>query len=143
MGEFLGLSDLVTTGKNFMWSCHYIEHELSAQYDITHGAGLVVITPKWMRYVLSDETVDKFCDYAVNVWGLEQTGDKYQLASAGIDATEAFFGKIGLPSTLREFNIDNSKFARMAKTAVEVGGLANAYVSLNEQDIIKILEMCL
>lgn len=139
----LALNGILATGKSFMWSCHYIEHELSAYYDITHGAGLAVITPKWMRYILSDSTVDKFCDYAVNVWGFEKSEDKFKLANQGIDATEAFFSKIGLPSKLSEFGIDDTKFEVMAKKAVEIGHLKKAYVPLAENDVINILKMCL
>lgn len=139
----LALNGILATGKSFMWSCHYIEHELSAYYDITHGAGLAVITPKWMRYILSDATVDKFCDYAVNVWGLERIEDKFKLANYGIDATEAFFHKIGLPLTLKEFGIDDTKFEIMAKKAVKIGCLANGYVPLTENDVVNILKMCL
>ena len=139
----LALNGLGSTGKNFVWSCHYIEHELSAIYDITHGAGLAVLTPKWMRHVLCEDTVDKFCDYAVNVWGIERGGDKFALARQGIDATEAFFKKIGLPSTLSEFGIDDSKFSAMAEKAVRIGGLQNAYVPLSENDVISILKMSL
>lgn len=139
----LALNGILATGKSFMWSCHYIEHELSAYYDITHGAGLAVITPKWMRYILSDSTVDKFCDYAVNVWGFARSDDKFKLANQGIDATEAFFSKIGLPSKLSEFGIDDTKFEVMAKKAVEIGHLKKAYVPLEENDVINILKMCL
>lgn len=138
----LALNGLVTTGKNFMWSCHYIEHELSAHYDITHGAGLAVLTPKWMRYILSDATVDKFYTYAVNVWGIQPGEDKLEVANAGIDATEDFFQSIGLPSTLREFGIDDSKFEEMANKAVQVGHLQEAYVPLDKNDVVKILKMC-
>ena len=139
----LALNGITSTGKSFMWSCHYIEHELSAYYDITHGAGLAMLTPKWMRYILSEKTVDKFCDYAVNVWGLEKSEDKFALANAGIDATEQFFQKIGLPSTLHEFGIDDAKFAQMAEKAVRIGCLQSAYVPLNEEDVVNILKMCL
>ncbi len=139
----LALNGILATGKSFMWSCHYIEHELSAYYDITHGAGLAVITPKWMRYILSDSTVDKFCDYAVNVWGLERSEDKFKLANQGIDYTEKFFSKIGLPSKLSEFGIDDTKFEVMAKKAVEIGSLKKAYVPLEENDVVNILKMCL
>lgn len=139
----LALNGLVTTGKNFMWSCHYIEHELSAYYDITHGAGLAMLTPKWMRYVLSEDTVDKFCDYSVNVWGFSSNCDKFELAGKGIDATEEFFKSIGLPLTLGEFNIDNSNFEQMAENAVRVGHLESAYVPLDKNDVIKLLDMCL
>ena len=138
----LALNGLVTTGKNFMWSCHYIEHELSAHYDITHGAGLAVLTPKWMRYVLSKDTVDKFCDYAINVWQIPPMEDKFALANKGIDATENFFKEIGMPLTLDEFGIDDSKFEQMAQKAVQVGFLQNAYVPLNKEDVIAILNMC-
>lgn len=137
------LNGITSTGKSFMWSCHYIEHELSAHYDITHGAGLAMLTPKWMRYILSDKTVDKFCDYAVNVWGFAREDDKMALANKGIDATEEFFKSIGLPSTLGEFGIDDAKFAQMAENAVKVGCLQGAYVPLLEEDVINILKMCL
>ena len=139
----LALNGITSTGKSFMWSCHYIEHELSAHYDITHGAGLAMLTPKWMRYILSDKTVDKFCDYAVNVWGFAREDDKMALANKGIDATEEFFKSIGLPSTLVEFGIDDAKFAQMAENAVKVGCLQGAYVPLLEEDVINILKMCL
>lgn len=139
----LALNGLGSTGKDFAWSCHYIEHELSAIYDITHGAGLAVLTPKWMRHILSESTVDKFCNYAVNVWGIERSRDKFTLANQGIDATEVFFKKIGLPSALAEFGIDDAHFAIMAEKAVRIGGLQNAYVPLAEDDVIKILYMSL
>lgn len=138
----LALNGLVTTGKNFMWSCHYIEHELSAHYDITHGAGLAMLTPKWMRYVLSDKTVDKFYTYALNVWDVAPSDDKFAVANAGIDATEAFFRSIGMPMTLSEFGIDDSKFGEMAEKAVVVGHLAGAYVPLSKEDVVEILKMC-
>ena len=138
----LALNGLVTTGKNFMWSCHYIEHELSAHYDITHGAGLAMLTPQWMRYVLSEVTVDKFYTYAVNVWDVAPGEDKFAVANAGIDATEAFFRSIGLPRSRAEFNSDDSRFAEMAAKAVEVGNLYEAYVSLKEEDVVEILKMC-
>lgn len=139
----LALNGLPTTGKNFAWSCHYIEHELSAHYDITHGAGLAMLTPKWMRYVLSEDTVDKFYTYAVNVWGIVPSEDKMAVANQGIDATENFFKKIGLPMTLGEFGIDDSRFEEMAKTAVRAGYLGNAYVPLAEKDVIEILKKCI
>lgn len=139
----MALNGIIETGKSFMWSCHYIEHELSAHYDITHGAGLAVLTPKWMRYVLSEKTVDKFCDYAANVWGFAREEDKFALANKGIDATEKFFREIGLPSSLHEFGIDDSKFEQMAQNAVAVGHLSAAYVPLNEKDVVNILKMSL
>lgn len=139
----MALNGLCGSGKGGTWTCHPIEHELSAFYDITHGVGLAIVTPRWMRYILSESTVDKFVDYAINVWHLEANEDKFALANAGIDATEQFFKDCKIPMTLSELNIDNTHFEEMAKGAVEHGSLQYAYVSLNEKDVIEILKMCL
>lgn len=139
----MALNGLCGSGKPGAWTCHPIEHELSAFYDITHGVGLAIVTPRWMRYILSENTVDKFVDYAINVWKLENKDDKFALANEAIDLTEKFFEDCGIPMTLKEVNIDESHFDEMAKGAVEHGSLAYAYVPLNEDDVKKILEMCL
>jgi alcohol dehydrogenase YqhD (iron-dependent ADH family) len=139
----MALNGLCGSGKAGAWTCHPIEHELSAYYDITHGVGLAIVTPRWMRYILSETTVDKFVDYAINVWHLEPNADKFALANAAIDATEKFFKDCNIPMTLTELSIDASNFTKMAKAAVEHGELQYAYVPLNEQDVYKILEMCL
>ena len=72
-----------------------MEHELSAYYDITHGVGLAILTPRWMRYILNEDTVEKFVDYAKNVWGIAESEDVFETANAGIDATENIFEKFG------------------------------------------------
>lgn len=137
----LALNGLPESGKSGAWTCHPIEHELSAYYDVTHGAGLAIITPRWMRHILNDETVDKFKDYAENVWSIKDE-DKYVAANKGIDATEKFFKDIGIPMTLKELGIDGSKFEIMAEKAVKYGFLKYAYVSLNIEDVINILSNC-
>lgn len=138
----IGLNHLLTVGKGGAWSVHPIEHELSAYYDITHGVGLAILTPAWMRYVLCDRTVDRFAMYAENVWGI--TGDdKYAAANAGIARTEEFFKSMGLPSKLSEVGIGSEKFGEMAEEAVRTSGVANrAYYPLQKEDIVKIFEMC-
>lgn len=139
----LALNGLTGSGKPGAWSCHPIEHELSAYYDITHGVGLAILTPSWMRYILNEDTVNKFCEYAVNVWHMPVEEDKFALANKAIDATENFFKECGIQMTLRELGIDDSKFKAMAEAAVKNGGLQYAYVPLNEEDVYKILGMCL
>ncbi len=136
------LNSLITCGKGGAWTCHPIEHELSAYYDITHGVGLAIVTPRWMRYILNDDTVAKFCEYGRNVWSITEP-DAYKCANMAIDATEEFFVECGIPMTLTEIGIDESKFEIMAKKAVMFGGLAYAYVPLNEEDVVKILKNCI
>ena len=138
----VGLNHLLTVGKGGAWSVHPMEHELSAFYDITHGVGLAILTPAWMRYVLSDETVARFAMYARNVWDIEET-DPYRAAQLAIDKTEEFFISLGMPSTLQEVGIDHSRFAEMAEEAVRTSGIASrSYVHLAKEDIVKIFEMC-
>lgn len=138
----LALNGLPASGKGGAWTCHPIEHELSAYYDITHGVGLAIVTPRWFRYILSDETVGKFCEYAHNVWNITEP-DPYKCAHMAIDATEEFFVECGIPMTLTELGIDASKFEQMAKKAVRFGGLEEAYVPLVEKDVVEILKACL
>ncbi|MDR0949244.1 MAG: iron-containing alcohol dehydrogenase [Lachnospiraceae bacterium] len=138
----IGLNSLCSCGKGGAWTCHPIEHELSAFYDITHGVGLAIVTPAWMRYILNDDTVMKFATYAKNVWGIEDQ-DPYQAASKAIDATQAFFCQCGIPKTLGEVGIDDSKLELMAQKAEKIGGLSGAYVPLTAKDVLAILKNCL
>ncbi len=138
----LALNGLIGSGKMGHWSVHPIEHELSAYYDLTHGIGLAILTPAWMRHILNDETVDKFCEYGINVWKLPDTLPKMELANAAIDATESFFKGLGIPMTLHEVGIDETNFEVMAKKSVEFGGLASAYIRLNVNDVMDILKAC-
>lgn len=140
----LALNGLIGSGKgNEAWSCHPIEHELSAYYDITHGAGLAIITPKWMRYILSEKTAPKFRKYAKNVFDVEDTGNDMEMAEIAINKTEEFFKAIGLPSKLSELGIDEQYFEEMSRNAVEHGKLQKAYVPLNEYDVYNILKASL
>ncbi len=136
------LNGLLSCGKGGPWTCHAIEHELSAFYDITHGVGLAIITPRWMRYILSEDTVEKFCEYGKNVWDITEE-DPYKCANMAIDVTENFFKTCGIPMTLKEVGIDESKIEIMAENAVRRGGLVNAYVSLDVEDVVSILMACL
>ena len=139
----LGLNHLLTAGKGGAWSCHPMEHQLSAFYGITHGVGLAILTPAWMRYVLCDRTVDRFALYARQVWDVELE-DRYQAAEEGIRRTESFFREIGLPSTLTQVGIGREHFQEMAERAVEVSGIATrSYYHLGAEDIVKIFESCL
>ena len=121
------------------WPCHAIEHALSAYYDITHGEGLAIITPRWMRHILSDRTIDRFVKYGINVFGIDASLPKQEIAEKAIDATYKFFESINIPMHLRDVGIDDSRLDEMAHHIAVNEGLENAYVPLTEQDIKKIL----
>ncbi|MBO4378319.1 MAG: iron-containing alcohol dehydrogenase [Clostridia bacterium] len=126
------------------WSCHAMEHQLSAYYDITHGVGLAILTPRWMRYILRKDPscTGRFVRFARNVWGLDGE-DEQALAMAGIDALEAFFTESGIPMTLTALGIGTEHFEDMANQANGGGRLSNAYVSLTCEDVVAIFHDCL
>lgn len=122
-----------------LWPCHGLEHALSAYYDITHGEGLAIITPRWMKHILNDHTVDRLAKYGVNVFGLDAAQDRYDIANQAIQATYDFFASLGIPMHLREVGIDDSRIDEMAHHIAVNEGLDKAYVPLTEQDIKEIL----
>ncbi len=126
------------------WPCHAMEHQLSAYYDITHGVGLAILTPRWMRFILRKDPscAWRFVRMAENVFGL--TGeDKMALALAGIDALEAYFRSTGIPMSLGELGIGTKHFEAMAAKANADGGLELAFVPLTNDDIVAIYTDCL
>ena len=139
----IALNHLFTFGKGGGWSVHPIEHELSAYYDLTHGIGLAILTPAWMKYVLSDVTMKRFAMYARNVWDVSEEDDR-KAACLGIKRTEQFFEILGMPTSLKEVGIDDKLFDTMAKEAVRTSSLSSrAYVKLDAKDVKKIFENCL
>lgn len=125
------------------WPCHGMEHALSAYYDITHGEGLAIITPRWMKHILSEKTVDRFVKYGVNVFGIDSSLDKFEIAEKAIQATYDFFLSIGIPMTLREVGIDESRIDEMAHHVAVNEGLENAWAPLLEKDIAEIFSASL
>ena len=121
------------------WPCHGIEHALSAYYDITHGEGLAIITPRWMKHILSEKTIDRFVKYGINVFGIDASLPQQEIAEKAIDATYKFFVSIDIPMHLREVGIDDSRIDEMAHHIAVNEGLENAYAPLTEQDIKEIL----
>lgn len=136
------INGFLEMGKPVAWSVHSIEHELSAFYDIVHGVGLAILTPNWMRYVLNEQTEHRFAAYGVNVWGLDASMPQRELAELAIQKTRDFFNSLGLPSTLREVGIDESKLELMAQKA-RGAGFDRTFVPLSVEDIHNILKMSL
>ena len=138
----LAINGLLSYGKVTEWSTHGMEHELSAYYDITHGVGLAILTPHWMKYILNEETLEKFVEYGVNVWGIDANLDKYKIANEAIEKTREYFISLGIPSSLREVGINEEKLEEMAKQATRRGKLGN-FRALDAGDVLSIFTAAL
>lgn len=133
----LAINGLLSYGADVQWGVHPIEHELSAYFDVTHGAGLAVLTPVWMEYILNEDTVDKFVEYAINVWDVKPNmNDKYAVAKEGIEKTRKFFASMGLPQTLRQLGVEEDSLEMMANKLD--GVLTDTFVPLTAEDVLNI-----
>ena len=133
----------VGVGREEDWGAHAIEHALSAQYDVTHAAGLAVIVPAWMRYVYRHD-IPRFLQLARRVFGIEtENRDPDEAILEMIEQYQEFLKSLGMPLTLRELGIpDQSKLAQMAEICAKyAGGTVGNFVKLNAQDIEKIYQL--
>lgn len=135
---------LLGTGRTEEWSAHNIEHELSAMYDIAHGAGLAIVFPAWMKYALKRDVM-RFAQFAQRVFG--ETMDYRQperTALAGIARLEQWYRGIGMPTRLADAGITDEQLPQMAQNcAGNSGGTLGTFCPLNADDILAILKLAL
>ena len=101
-----GLTGCGTDGGD--WASHQLEHELGGMFDVAHGAGLAAVWGSWARYVFHDR-IDRFAKLASNVLMLTPTDDPKQSALAGVEAMEAHFRSVGMPTSIHDLGIDLSE----------------------------------
>lgn len=137
------LNGFLQTGAFQAASCHAMEHELSAFYDITHGLGLAILTPRWMEYILDESNAPQFKKFGVNVFGVDESLSDMEGAKRAIEALSDFlFKELDLQSTLTEIGIDDKNFKVMAKKACR-GDVLQGFKPLTPVDVEKIFRMCL
>ncbi len=133
-------------GRGQDWASHDIEHELSAQYDCAHGAGLAVVFPAWMEYNLK-HNVMRFAQVATRVWGCSMDfSDPEKTAIEGIKRYRQFLKSIGMPQTFDELGAKESDISDMAHKAVYGDGRTGTiggFVQLNEEDVANIYRLML
>ncbi len=140
----LAHNGLLDTGRLGDWASHMIEQELSAIYDVAHGAGLAVVFPAWMKYTLK-RNLNRFVQFAVRVWDVDYDFENPErTALEGIRRLESFYRSIEMPVTLRELNIPGDRIEEMASKAMKpwikfVGGVSK----FKKEDIAAVLKLAL
>ena len=128
-------------GREEDWATHLLEHELSALYDVAHGAGLAVMFPAWMKYV-HESNIDKFVQFATRVWGIKETDDKKEMALQAIESLENFFVSIGLPVTFEDLGAKKEDIGKLVEVlTINTGGSLGSFKKLNMDDARKIYEL--
>ena len=136
-------NDLLGNGRLGDWASHDIEHELSAIYDIAHGAGLAIVFPAWMKYVYKHNP-ERFVQFAVRVLAVEQDFfNPERTILEGIRRLEEFFSRIGLPTRLEHAGIPDDRLEEMAAkaTANDTHKLGN-FLPLGQEDVLAIYKLC-
>ena len=135
-------NNLLNTGRLGDWASHSIEHEISGIYDVTHGAGLAVVFPAWMKYTLNHD-LNRFVQWAVRVWNVDlDVFDLEATAREGIRRMEEFFQSMGLGTRLVDLGIKNDRLQEMAEkcTANNTKTVGN-FVKLDQRAVFDILNL--
>ena len=137
-------NNIVGVGRDQDWNSHGIEHELSAMYDCAHGAGLAVIMPAWMTFVMKHDVM-RFAQWATRVWGCKMDfSNPEATAKAGIDAFKAFLKSIGMPSKMSEVGGKEEDIPALVKSfGLPAGGKTGGFVQLSSEDIAEIYRLAL
>jgi alcohol dehydrogenase YqhD (iron-dependent ADH family) len=137
-------NNLVGVGREQDWSSHVIEHELSALYDCAHGAGLAVIFPAWMKYVMHHD-VNRFAQIAVRLWGCNMDFlNPENTAREGIQKFEEFLTSIGMPINFKELGAKEEDIELLAsKVGLKGNETIGGFVKLNTKDIENIYRLAL
>lgn len=134
-------NDTSGVGRESDWSSHNMEHELSALYDVTHGAGLAVMFPAWMKYVMHHDVM-LFAQFAVRVWGCEMDfQNPEKTALQGIERYEQFVTSIGMPIRFSQLGAKAEDIPTFVKTIGLGKNTMGSFVKLTEEDIRKIYEL--
>jgi len=132
-------ADILGVGRAGDWGSHDIEHELSAIYDIAHGAGLAIVFPAWIKYVYKDN-VPRFVQWATRVFDVDLAfDDPDAIVLEGVRRLEAFFQQMELSVRLHEIGIDDTRLEEMAEKAAPVGN----FKVLEKKDIVEIYKLAL
>ena len=143
----LAHNDLTECGTEKDFATHRLEHELSASFGATHGAGLAALWPSWARYVMKDEqNVPRFVRFAVNVMGVENDFTNPRgTAERGVEAMEQFFRMMGMPTNIYELlgrEVTDDEIDHMVQMASRGGTITlGAIMVLKSEDMKEIYQM--
>lgn len=139
----MALNTVLDAGTVHGCACHAMEHELSAYYDITHGHGLAIVTPRWLKYILNKTTAPAIYRLGVKVFGIPENLFATEGAKKAIEAVENFcFNTLGLKANLSDLGIDEKHFKDMANHAC-AGSVISGPKELAPADVEAIYKMCL
>ena len=139
----LAHNNSVGVGRVQDWASHQMEHELSAFYDVAHGAGLAVVVPAWMEFTMEHDVM-RFARFAVNVFGAEMDfAHPERTAREGIARLRGFFrDTLKLPVTFAELGAKEEDIPAIIEHRREKGFPFGGFVRIGPEEMEKILRLC-
>jgi len=138
----IALNGYLSVGAAGDWASHGIEHAISAVHDIPHAGGLAILFPNWMKHTMH-ESIERYVQFAIRVWNVNPNGKSdEEVALEGIECVREFWNRLGAPSTLADYDIDETTIATIADKAMIRGEFGN-FKKLNREDVIAILQASL
>lgn len=136
-------NNICGVGREQDWCSHIIEHELSALYDCAHGAGLAVVFPAWMQFVMNHDVM-RFAQLAVRVWGCEMDySNPENTAMEGIRRLKQFSTSIGMPINFKELGAKEEDIKALAAKLQLGDGTIGGFVKLSTKDVEDIYRLAL
>ncbi len=129
-------------GRKEDWVSHFMEHEISSLYGVTHGAGLAVVFPAWLTF-MDQHKVEKVAQWARRVFDCTSADDT-AAALEGIDALKSFFGSIGLPVTFAGLGVAEPDIPQLVRNLHKTKGeVIGGYMSLTANETTQIFNLML
>ena len=141
----LACNGILSLGNSFGgWPMHAIEHELSAYYDITHGVGLALITPRWMKKILqiNPATKERLVYLGVNLFSLSEELSEEEIAKLTIDCFFSFFEQLGIPMYLDKVGVPKQGIEEMVNHLYRNNRMLKGFTPLEKIDVREILLDC-
>ena len=135
-------NDLIGMGRSQDWNSHGLEHELSALYDVAHGAGLAVVMPHWMKYTINHDP-ERFQQMAVRIFGVKKTSNPKADGLKGIKKFQEFLASIGMPLTFKEIGAKKKDIPYMVDKLGVSGKVRDGFMKLSAEDCTNIYTSCL
>lgn len=136
-------NNICGVGRTQDWTSHNLEHELSAEYDCAHGAGLAVVMPAVFTYTMKHD-IKRFATIARRVWNVADDNDE-SAAIKGIEALRSFLISIGMPKDFAQLKANPQDIEKLAQTACYGDGSGSGYVTgftkLSKADVIEIYKL--
>lgn len=136
-------NDICGVGREQDWASHQMEHELSGLYDVAHGAGLAVVFPAWMKYVMKQDIL-RFAQFAVRIWGVEMDFQHPETtALKGIACYEQFMTSIGMPTRFSQLGAKAEDIPTLVKMLNPSARPVGNFIRLTEEDAAAIYQLAL